>query len=215
MILCVCCDVLRRLKPDQKPRVPSVPQVCDGCRSRLSDELSAIPAALGEVYDHLVPGRGVGERRTNGYESKPPINLHAWSLILPGRETPLALLEFWAQDWAGERSERLPEDNVTVIVAWMTNRLDWACNLHRAIDEYARDIRAVTNWLRPYQPKATGQAAGKCPRKPSDRRCGSDLFVDPYQDIINCGRCGASWDRKQGEWTHLRAQQLAAGVEAA
>lgn len=214
-ILCVTCSVLRRLRSDQRPRMPETPQVCEGCRTRLAGELTALPSSLGAVYDHLVPGRGAGERRSSGYESKPPINLAAWSLILPGRETPLAVLEFWAQDWAGERSESVPEADTGVIVAWMANRLNWACDHHNAIDEYARDIRAITNWLRPYQPRTIGQPAGTCPRKPADRRCGANLYVDPYQDIITCDRCGATWDRKQGEWTHLRAQQLAAGVDAA
>lgn len=208
--LCVCCAVFW---PKGQPRKPNTPQVCDSCRRRLATDLAAIPEAYSFVDPD--PVRGVTEIRSRVFESKPPLNINALSLLGPGSDTPPAKLYFWTHDWALLLEHDQPDPYVTTMSAWLTVRLSWACDLHPAVDEFARDIRELAGELRAYGGKERGEAVGRCPRDRGGERCNTQLFVDPYVDEIECSRCHMKWKRKAGEWMHLRAQQLAAGVEAA
>ena len=209
-ILCVTCPVLR---PKGQPREPRTPQVCDGCRDRLANDLSALPAAYAAV--DAEPARGTTEIRSRAFESRPPLNITALSLLGPGTETPLAILDFWVQDWAGMLEQRIPDPYVTTLALWLSARLPWACDTHPAVDDFATDVRSITAALRAFESKDRGEPVGRCPRQLGDDRCNTPLYVDPYADHIQCTRCRQTWRRREGEWMHLRAQQLSAGVEAA
>ena len=208
--LCATCAVLR---PKGRPRQPRSPQVCDGCRERLSVDLSAIPDAYALV--DAGPVRGMSEIRSRAFESQPPLNIAALSLLGPGWDTPPARLDWWAQDWAGMLGHEPPGPTVSELCRWLGVRLPWACDQHPAIDEFAQDIRELAGQLRAYGGRDRGEAVGRCPRDRGGERCNTALYVDPYVDQIECTRCRMKWKRKAGEWMHLRAQQLAAGVEAA
>lgn len=215
MILCVTCSVLRKLKEGEEPHHPTTPNVCDWCRKRVTEDLQAIPANYAALLEHLTPGRVGGERHAKGYESTPPVNIYALSLMGPGEDTPLAKLSTWAMDWAFGRGDAEPEYEMTPVVTWLVVRLEWAFGSHLAIDEFATDVKNITRSLRPFQGRESGEPVGNCPRKSGDERCNAPLFVDPYVDTIKCHRCGMEWKRREGQWMHLRAQQIAAGVEAA
>jgi hypothetical protein len=229
-LLCVVCPVL--YPNSDKPRQPDRPQVCDGCRTKLTEAISGIPVSLAAVWDSVEPGRTGAERRTVGYESRPPLNVSALSelhhgSVIPAKEgtrwpqdqlgtiPPRELLWWWAEDWAQERQESAPQSDAHSLCEWIINRLEWACDSHLAVDEFARDIRDATRALRAFRPSETGESAGRCPQRRGDTRCDAPLFVDPYVDTIRCGRCGTEWKRREGQWMHLRGQQMAAGVEAA
>jgi len=209
-VLCAVCPIYR---PKALPRAPRTPQVCDGCRDRIGADLAALPAAYAAVDSE--PVRGTSEIRSRAFESRPPLNITALSLLGPGTETPLALLDFWAQDWARELDQTLPPAAVSTIAPWLSARLPWACDQHPAIDEFATHLRSIIGHLRVFEGKDSGSPVGRCPRQFGGDRCNTRLFVDPYVDEIQCTRCKQQWKRKAGEWMHLRAQQLAAGVEAA
>lgn len=232
-LLCVTCPVIRNLG-DKLPRRPRQGQCCDGCREWMTNALAELPTAYYAVSEYVEPGRVGGERRTKGFESRPPLNTHAVSVlekgsVIPAKEgsrypqdqlsiiPPFDLLWWWCEDWHTYRAQRetMPGTGVDLVVEWLTNRLDWACDNHPAIDDFATDLKDLAKALRAFKPRPTGEPAGSCPRKPSDARCGAKLYVDPYSDTITCPRCEATWSRKEGGWMHLRAQQLAAGVEAA
>lgn len=210
-LLCLTCPVLR---PAGRPRRPNVPRVCDGCRERIGGALAGIPAMFDAVPDYLMPTGMAGERRHTAFGSRPPLNIAALSVMAAGEDTPAGCLDFWVQDWAGDRHETLPEPTVAILSSWLADRLDWACANHLAMDEFARDVHHVVGQLRVFRPRPTGESAGRCPRKPTDQRCGMQLYVDPHEDTITCERCGAKWNRKDGGWMHLRGQQLAAGMES-
>lgn len=229
-VLCVLCALYR---PQSKPRQPTVPQACDGCRERLSGELSGLPEAYMAVGGNLEHGRTGGERRATGFESQAPLNVHAVSLIAPGSVIPatdgrpypqdqlgdvppLEQLAWWVEDWIGTRARRepMPALSIPFVVVWLKVRLEWACNDHPAIDEFAADIHRIAWALKPHD-SDRGEKVGKCPRKNGDSVCGTALYVDPYTDRIRCTRCGQEWRRRNGEWLHLRAQQIAAGTDAA
>jgi hypothetical protein len=207
--LCCVCPVLR---PKGKPRRPDRGQVCDGCYERLSGDLSAIPEAYALVDSD--PVRGTSEIRIREFESRPPLNIGALSLLGPGVDTPLARLDFWAQDWAGMLGQKLPGATVLELCGWLGVRLGWACDNHPAIDEFAQDVREVTGQLRAYGGKQLGERVGKCPRTIHGNPCDTQLYVDPYVHKIECQRCHMTWSQEVGGWVHLRAQQMAAGVEA-
>jgi hypothetical protein len=209
-ILCCVCPILRA---KSTPRLPRTPAVCDGCRDRMSTSLAALPDAYAAVDSE--PVRGTSEIRSRAYESKPPLNIAALSLFGPGTHTPLATLDFWVQDWAGYLEQELPEPTVTTMVFWLAARLPWACDSHPAVDDFAADLRDMTGQLRAFEGKDRGEPVGRCPRLIGEERCNTPLYVDPYVDEIQCTRCRQNWKRRDGEWMHLRAQQLSAGVEAA
>jgi hypothetical protein len=210
-VLCVVCPVLR---PKGTPRKPNNPPVCDGCGKRLEADLNALPASYAAV--DAEPVRGMTEIRSRVFESKPPLNINALSLLGPGEDTPVAVLDFWAQDWAGILDQPPPAAYVTTMCLWLAARLPWALANHPAIDDFAHSLRELTNALRPYEGgDDRGEYVGRCPRLLGDDRCNTPLYVDPYVDQIQCTRCRQQWKRKAGEWMHLRAQQLGAGVEAA
>lgn len=210
-LLCLCCPVLSPRRDN--PRHPTVPQVCDPCRTRLVDDLVGIPAAYLALAIHIMPGRLGGERFTNEYESRPPLNTAALSLLGPGSDTPLARLDSWAQDWSIMLSVRLPTPTMPETCRWLLTHLQWACNLHPAVDEFASDLRDIAGALRGFGGRDRGEKVGRCPQRVGDGRCDTPLYVDPYVDQIECSRCRMVWKRRQGEWMHLRAQQSAAGVE--
>ena len=230
-LLCILCPI-HFPSSTQDPRRPTHPPVCDGCRSRLTENVRGIPAALDGVWEHVEPGRNGAERRTVGYESRPPLNVPALSelqhgSVIPSKEgtrypqdqlgsiQPRELLWWWVQDWAGIRRESTPSEWTEALAEWLVERVEWACDNHPAVDEFAQDIRDLTRALRAFAPKEQGESAGRCPQKRGDVRCDTPLYVDPYVDTIRCTRCGTEWKRREGQWMHLRGQQVAAGVEAA
>jgi hypothetical protein len=187
--------------------------VCKICRDRLRADLAALPDAYALV--DAEPVRGLSEIRSRAFESRPPLNITALSLLGPGWDTPPAVLATWAQDWAGYLEHDQPDNTVTEVCRWLATRLDWACEHHPAIDEFATDLRRLTGELRAFAGKDRGERVGNCPRSYGDDHCNTPLYVDPYVDEIECTRCHMKWKRRAGEWMHLRAQQLSAGVEAA
>ncbi len=229
--ICIVCPTIRA---DHPPRTPNNPPVCDGCRERIEGELTDMPAAYANV--EVTPGRGGGEAsRMKGFESTPPLNIHALSLIahgslrpstdgtrLPqdqlGVVPPVDTLWWWVEDWIEVRAmrEHMPAADIVSLTRWLLNRLDWAMDSHNAVDEFARDVVACGRALRGVlqSGERRGEPAGRCPAVTrSETRCGTRLYVDPYVDQICCTRCGTTWDRGKGDWVRLSALQ--AEMEAA
>lgn len=212
-ILCICCPILR---PASRPRRPNTLAVCDGCRDMLARHLAELPGLYAALEEHLEPGRGGTEIRLKGFESQPPMSAAILSLLGPGSETPIGELAWWASDWAGMRRELQPEPRMPTLCAWLADRLGWACDEHPAVDEFAADLRHISGAIKAVTGGDRGERVGRCPRTLTDgSRCDTQLYVDPYVDKIVCSRCHMEWNRRDGQWLHLRGQQLAAGVEAA
>lgn len=230
MTRCILCPVYH---PAGEPRAPEWPPACNGCRERARRELAEIPEAYARVPAALMPGSGGGEH-VSGTRTPPlPLRVDVLNLLGPGaawthREhdvdqvgtlPPLVLLDQWCRDWLGtcDRRQHLPDPTVTAMVAWLLVGLDTALDEHPAIDEWARDLSQLVRTLRRVaQAHHQGEKAGRCPaRLRDDTRCPATLRADPYVDQIACGRCGSTWNRRDGGWLRLRAEQRGWENEAA
>lgn len=144
--LCVICQ----------HRTPEQPMVCDGCRRRMIDDLTNLVAAWQSLSAE--PGKGATVRVSGTREKPLGVKVAALDLMLPARHIrpirdiygdqtgaqPVAvLLDSWVRDWAELRGEHLPAPTVSNLAAWLDIRLDWACDEHPAIDDYAREVRGA------------------------------------------------------------------------
>lgn len=112
-------------------------------------------------------------------------------------------LDSWVREWAETRQmdEWLPEPNVYELVGWLCRRLDWACDHHPAVDEFATEIRRLHGTLRAVVGiKSDRVYVGPCPVTDDKGSCGAALTADPYLDIIRCPRCDTMWPRDKWLW---------------
>jgi hypothetical protein len=228
IVACVTCPVLA---PSIAPRIPSWPATCDSCRQRLRRDLSGLPDAVASLPRE--PGTGHGPRVSGTPEPRLPVRLLVVDLTLPANHGSLrpwshrfddedqvgplsvaTVLDAWVRDWVETREQRehLPPANVVNLVEWLFDRLDWACDEHPAVDEFASDLRDTVRAVHSAQQLGgAGEKVGRCPMVlRDDTRCAAPLRADPYMDRITCQRCGSSWYRPDGGWWHLRALQQAA-----
>ena len=227
-VLCITCPVLR---PAGAPRQPNRPMVCDGDRTTLAGYLTDLPGLYAGLYEMLEPGRSGAEIRAKGFESQLPSAVDPLSMLAPGSMLPsiegrpwaqdqigdvppLEQLWWWAEDWAQAFTVAMPGPYFAPVCWWLATWLPRACDDHPAVDEFAADLRRVTATLKAMTGGYQGERVGRCPQRlPDNSRCGTQLYVDPYVDVIECSRCHMRWRRRDGQWMHLRGQQLAAGVE--
>ena len=237
--LCVVCPVLH---PTDKPHVYDRANVCESCRARIVTDLDRIPdltALLPAAFPKTSRPQTNGSKIRSTPQSSEPINWSPYDLTLPadqrkrellaraalgldtdqiGDLSVATILDTWARDFASIRDEHLPEANVYALCRWLADRTEWACDHHPAVDEYADEICALARTVASVGriDHTKGEKIGRCPAVLRDEtRCAAPLRVDPYVDQIQCGRCGSRWDRRKGEWMHLRAAQLDATKESA
>lgn len=108
-----------------------------------------------------------GAPRVSGSTERPvPIRIDPTDLLATSRQGSLAVavtgahaqdqighlavateLEFWARDWADSRGENPPLPLVPILCRWLLDRLDWACQHHHALDEFAAALRRLQGAL--------------------------------------------------------------------
>jgi hypothetical protein len=137
--LCVTCA---RLFVSAPVRYYERPNVCQGCRDRLRQLL----AELVDVYAQLDLERlrGHGQRVAGSREPPLPLRIDVLDLL---HDVP-ALLDSWARDWQTYTWALLPVPTVTSLTSWLSVRLEWACNSHPAIDDFAGELHAVIGTVR-------------------------------------------------------------------
>lgn len=169
---CIACPQLH----GNKPRLFMRAQVCDRCRTHLADLLAAVPDLYARLPEHLERSTGVWERVSGGdVTAALPFVEDVWDLLLGYRspavtlsKTPedrredmlcqvgylsvITVVTTWTRDWATHRRKRELAALATVEdhTRWLTDRLDWACADHPAVDEFAADLRALTRAMRRY-----------------------------------------------------------------
>ena len=168
---CVCCPVLR---PNGEPRIYERAQVCEGCRNWLRSMLAEVVSMYPALTDHLERGQGNGQRVSGTFEAPLPLRVEPLDLAMParvpnpspaartwpqdqlGRLSVASVLDSWVRDWRDTRGrgEHAPEPTVAVLAEWLNNRLDWACDEHPAVDDYAAELRDLVTVLR----RITGQS---------------------------------------------------------
>lgn len=75
-----------------------------------------------------------------------------WPEDQVGYLSAATILDFWVRDWADLRGEHLPEigrerSPALTLANWLLDRLDWACQHHFALDEFAGDIQQLSSAL--------------------------------------------------------------------
>jgi hypothetical protein len=248
--LCVACAVLSPAR--ERPRHYDRPNVCDGCRRRLALTLAELPGlceALPAAYPKLQRPQINGSRIRSTPQASEPINWWPFDLASPAdpRKRELAArvalgtdpeaewqdgvlsvateLDGMVRDWLTYRpDEHEPALTVESLCRWLSHRLEWACERHPAVDEFAGDLVELARAVRSAGrvDSGVGTFVGRCPTELRDgSRCGRPLRVDMVKTdddgtsssgfVIAC-RCGSSWDRHRGEWVGLAAAQERAGL---
>lgn len=158
MSSCICCQ-----DPD---RWPERGRACQRCWGRMAAWLHQIPDLLTEL--EVTPGRSP-HARVSGSRDRPlpirvdpvdlagPVNHGARRLLArgalgldddqTGHLSVATVLDGWARDWATALGHRLPEPTVPALARWLGDRLDWACDHHDALDEFAADLRELHGTL--------------------------------------------------------------------
>lgn len=164
------CNVCPQLRSASKPRQYERPPVCEQCRERLADLLAEVSQLYNALPGSLERGVGVGQRVGGGEVEAPlPFQEDVWDLLLPASHTTIhdpfgdqigyqsaaTVLDSWARDWRDVRAmgEVGPGGTVAASTAWLRDRVDWACDNHPAIDEFAAELRALAAAIRRFVPR--------------------------------------------------------------
>lgn len=121
------------------------------------------PYAIADLWACLELSKGSGSApKVSGSRERPiPPRMDALDLSMPARHGSLAVhvgryagdqvghlavateLDFWARDWADMRGESPPRPLVPLLCSWLSDRLDWACRTHPALDEFATAVGRI------------------------------------------------------------------------
>lgn len=203
------------------------PQACEPCRLWLPGVLRDV-ADGHAVLDLTARSAGAAQRVSGSREAPVPLALETLDLAAAARlgsRGPHARgvlgdddqvghlavateLEYWVIDWIGERAqvEHRPDPTVPTLARWLDVRMDWACDRHPAVDEFAADLRDLRAVLR--------RANGDLPQRPTPlvgvpcSRCDQKaLYRDPESAWrATCGNCGRLYSELEyADWTGLLA----------
>lgn len=195
-------------------------QTCDGCRTHTDGHLADIAGLYVYLYGQFEKGRRAGDQRVSGSREAPlplridpldltmpaPTGRQRWSPILDGQTGytgVAALLDTWARDWCQTRDmrEHPPVPTVATLVVWLRHRLEWACDNHPDVDQFAAHMRRLHTILRNVCDLRTDRVyIGDCPVTTDKGPCATPLTADPYLDLIRCTRCRSQWTRDKWLW---------------
>jgi len=199
--------------------------VCNGCRTWLDRTLVEIVELYALLPANLLPGQAHGQRVSGSREAPLPLRVDPLDLMMPARAAePTAAarafpedqmgdlsvasrLDSWVCDWRSSIrcGDIRPPPTVEELVRWLRVWLEEACDSHRAIDEFAEEMRELVHGLR----VATGRNAVHPELKKGVpcRECERlALFRKPGSDFIECGSCGLLLTPEEYErWTALIA----------
>lgn len=148
----------------------------------------------------LTKGSATGERVSGSRTPPLPLRVDPLDLGMPARiqsvhdpygdqvgEISIAsTLDLWARDWQTHWWATLPPPTVDNLAQWLLERLDDACNLHGAIDDFAFELNDRLRRLRPRAPRPELKTNVPCPRCEH-----AALYRMPGSDRIECGTCPA------------------------
>lgn len=170
-----------------------------------------------------INGQNKAPRVSGSYEKPVPANLDALDLAGPpysstvhddfgdqvGHTAVAATLLSWLRDWHERRDFSTPEfhdkpDTTAQLCVHLRNSLEWACDEHPAVDEFANELRDCWLALR----RANGLTEPRpelCDGVPC-RSCDlKALFRVPGSAFIECA-CGALYTESEyTDWTKLLA----------
>ncbi|MEU1778147.1 MULTISPECIES: hypothetical protein [Streptomyces] len=184
---------------------PARPRVHDGCRTRLDEDLAALPGLYRRLADVLAPGQTGGDGRTASRTAPLPVRLDV--LDLRARGGIEGILTTWERDvrehlgWASspfrdDAERRSVEQQVKGAARFLRANLLWICDQHPAVREFADEIRQTAGHARAL---VTGERPERritvaCP-------CGGTLRVTISTPGARCPACGT-------QYGHTEALQL-------
>jgi hypothetical protein len=112
-----------------------------------------------------------------------------------------AVLDSWATDWQSYEWSTLPVPTVPALANWLKARLEWACDVHPAVDDFAAELASLAARVRPLAPRAELKRGVPC------RECDKvTLYRWPGSDYVECGSCPVLMTPDEYErWTSLIA----------
>jgi len=171
--------------------------VCNPCVIREMRRLSEIvtlyavlPAALETspvtIIDLTYPPVGGASATVVVHEPDP-----RWQDQI-GDVNTAAILDSWVRDWCETLGYTDPPKVPTVsrLARWLQTWLAMACREHRAIDEYARDIRTLAAKMRRAINRDLSPVRYEAPCPYCKTKT---LRREPGGDWIECGDCGRLW----------------------
>lgn len=155
--LCVCCPQLR----SGEPRIWERANVCEGDRTLMATWLSELQDDAPELPHHLYRTTVHAERVSGSSEPVLPIAEDVWDLLQPatlshghgdwpqdqiGFISIATFVDLWCRDWADTRGQ----GEVGSGVDWLKVRLEWACDEHPAIDDFAHELARIHHAVHRY-----------------------------------------------------------------
>lgn len=192
--------------------LPVGPLRSDGGGQRVSGSKDAPVPVPVDWLDLLLPARTAAIREPPCDCNEPRSDCRRGHPHLDqiGQISVASRLESWIRDWCDARGRgEVGPIRVTVHAQamWLLNRLEWACDEHLAIDDFAHETRELASVLR--------RTVGASEVKPEHldvpcRRCDLlDLHRLPGEDRIECGSCGCLMTETEfGTWTRLLAAHM-------
>jgi hypothetical protein len=122
-----------------------------------------------------------------------------------GQAAVAYMLDQWCRDWRDEMAFRqsLPEPTVPELARFLVNRVEWACDRHPAIDDFAAEMTRLRAVLRgtlgltdPPAEFCDGVVCRKCDRYALYRE----------GDYVECDHCGLLYSEQEyHDWVGLLA----------
>lgn len=195
--------------------------VCAGDRAGLAETLTELVTLwrdLGALPPTGMGGHDRAAKVSGSREPSVPVSLDLLDLTAPARNGSVIArrttdqsghlavgteLDVWVRDWRETRAmgEHPPEPTVPELVRWLADRLDWACEHHEAIDEFAADLHRLRKAMRRMLQLDTvtreacqGVACKSCDRMALWREDG----------LVTCGYCGLHYSEAEyANWVAL------------
>lgn len=249
--LCVLCPTLNR-RDDGKLRTCDEPHACGPCRKRLAEIVVGIGADWPLLPLALTRSSGSGERVSGGATHPSlPFTVDAWDLLhTPHRAvdalpSPVDVAEQvgwlpvpvvlggWVDDWACVRDlgETGPVADVLAQVRWLSDRVEWACDHHPAVDDFASEVSTLARIVHALGPGSAERheacdgkgcddchgrgavpvaAAQRMPGQPCPR-CHYTALTRRHDGEVRCEHpdCGTIW--REAEYEHI-TRAAAAGL---
>jgi hypothetical protein len=178
---------------------------CRSCQQHVDDTLAAIAGPprrqdgrliggfYAALFGHLDPTPKAGrDGRVSGSRSPSlPIDVHL--VDLQARGGPLAVLQTWVDDWASYGHAHLDTSGTQLqqadaAVKTLRFNLEWAARLHKAFDEFAREMRDIR---RTCEVRTTGERPPR--RIPVVCSCGTVLRITLYTAGARCPGCDTQY----------------------
>lgn len=201
-------------------------QVCWPDRGRLPHILADIADLYLQLPEVLERGQAAGQRVSGSREAPVPVSLDVVDLSASariGNATAQAkrnpddqighisvpsILDAWVRDWRDEMAfaQSLPLPTVPELVRWLRDRIEWACDRHPAVDEFAAEmvktrgiLRSILGLTESEPDFCDGVVCKSCDRMA--------LYRDGQ--YVECDACGLLYtEAEYNEWVALLEGQV-------